>query len=70
MKNQNVDNFLNIPRFIFWIDKNIKTEENQGYLNNLKKEFSSYSIQTFGSIDAFEDILKKKKQNMILNFYM
>ena len=41
MKNQNVDNFLNIPRFIFWIDKNIKTEENQGYLNNLKKEFSS-----------------------------
>ena len=26
---------LDIPRYIFWIDKNIKTEENQNYLKEL-----------------------------------
>ena len=37
-------NELKITRYIFWIDKNIKNDENQKYLNQLIKEFPTYKI--------------------------
>ena len=39
MKQEPTNIKLDIPRYIFWIDKNIKTEENQNYLKELKKEY-------------------------------
>ena len=47
-------NELKIPRYIFWIDKNIKNDENQKYLNQLIKEFPTYKIETFTSINNLE----------------
>ena len=48
MKLQNLDNITKIPRYIFWIDEDIKNETNQIYLNYLKKEFSKFNkIETF-----------------------
>jgi hypothetical protein len=60
MNNQKKD--LNITRYIFWIDANIKTEENQKYLKELIKEFPSYKIETFTSIDNLESFLTKEKK--------
>ena len=55
-------NELKIPRYIFWIDKNIKNDENQKYLNQLIKEFPTYKIETFTSIDNLESFLTKNKK--------
>ena len=59
---------LDIPRFIFWIDKNIKTEENQNYLKELQKEFPSYKKETFDSIENLEYFLKKEKKEYDFKF--
>ena len=58
----NLDNLSKISRYIFWIDKQIKSKENQYYLNYLKKEFPKYIIETFDSINNFEYFLKKEKK--------
>ena len=55
-------NELKIPRYIFWIDKNIKNDENQKYLNQLIKEFPTYKIETFTSINNLESFLTKNKK--------
>ena len=59
---------LNITRYIFWIDANIKTEENQKYLKELIKEFPSYKIETFTSIDNLESFLTKEKKKYDFKF--
>ena len=66
MNNQKKD--LNITRYIFWIDANIKTEENQKYLKELIKEFPSYKIETFTSIDNLESFLTKEKKKYDFKF--
>ena len=58
---------LDIQRFIFWLDKNIENTENQNYLKDLKKEFPTYKIKTFSSIESSISHLKKEKRNIILN---
>ena len=35
MNNSNKDKISKIPRYIFWIDKNIANDENQYYLKAL-----------------------------------
>lgn len=54
-------NNLDIPRYIFWIDKNIQTEENEKYLKIIEKEFPSYKIEKFKTVENFENLLKEKK---------
>ena len=53
---------LGIQRFIFWLDKNIENTENQNYLKDLKKEFPTYEIKTFSSIESSISHLKKEKE--------
>ena len=59
---------LDIPRYIFWIDKNYKTQENQNQLKQLEKEFPSYKKETFESIENLESFLKKKKKEYDFKF--
>ena len=68
MKQEPTNIKLDIPRFIFWIDKNIKTEENQNYLKELQKEFPSYKKETFDSIENLEYFLKKEKKEYDFKF--
>ena len=68
MKQEPTNIKLDIPRFIFWIDKNIKTEENQKYLKELQKEFPSYKKETFDSIENLEYFLKKEKKEYDFKF--
>ena len=53
---------LNIQRFIFWLDKNIESDDNQYYLNELKNEFPKYEILTFTSIESSISHLKNEKE--------
>ena len=55
---------LNIQRYIFWLDSNIKNDENQNYLKKLQNEFPSYEIETFDSVESTISYLKKKKRKI------
>ena len=68
MEQQRIDNLQRIKRYIFWIDKDIKSEENQNYLEYLHKEFSSYEIESFDSIENFESFLKDKRDKYDFKF--
>ena len=59
---------LNLKKFIFWIDKNIKNNQNQNYLKQLNKEFPSYVKETFTSIENLENFLKLKKKEYDFKF--
>ena len=61
---------LNIQRYIFWLDSNIKNDENQKYLKSLQMEFPSpcYEIETFDSIESTISYLKKKKEKYDFKF--
>ena len=62
MNNSNKDKISKIPRYIFWIDKNIESDEYQYYLKALYKEFPFYKIQTFKSVKNLESFLKREKE--------
>ena len=59
---------LNIQRYIFWLDSNIKNDENQNYLKKLQNEFPSYEIETFDSVESTISYLKKKKEKYDFTF--
>ena len=63
-----MNQLLNIPKYIFWLDKNIQNDENQKYLIDLKKEFPNYNIETFNSVSKLEDCLKKEKTKYDFKF--
>ena len=59
---------LNIKRYIFWVDKNIKNNENQKYLKRLNKEFPFYIKETFESIENLENFLTQNKKDYDFKF--
>ena len=68
MEHQSIEKLLNISRYIFWLDKNINSEENKIYLKELQKEFPLYIIETFNSIENFEYFLKIEKDKYDFKF--
>ena len=63
------DNLEKINRYIFWIGDNIKSYENQYYLQYLHQEFSpQIEIETFESISNYENFLKEKKDKYDFKF--
>ena len=59
---------LGNKRIIFWIDQNIENGENQKYLEKLKNEFPTYTVNTFNSINSYESYLKKNKNKYDFKF--